>query len=69
MKIYEQFKFFTKFGNPQGKMLGFDQKCDMSIRNFKNIESPKMVSKRLYGHYLRRYEQIKTNRILIMLFS
>ena len=47
----------------------FDQKCDMSIRNFKNIESPKMVSKRLYGHYLRRYEQIKTNRILIVLFS
>ena len=28
-------------------------------KKFKNIESPKMVSKRLYGHYLRSYEQIK----------
>ena len=24
---------------------------------FKNIESPKMISKRLKGHYLRSYEQ------------
>ena len=35
------------------------EKVDISIRKFKNIESPKMVSKRLYGHYLRSYEQIK----------
>ena len=30
-----------------------------TFKKFKNIESPKMVSKRLYGHYLRSYEQIK----------
>ena len=35
-----------------------------TLKKFKNIESPKMVSKRLYGHYLRSYEQlIKKNRI------
>ena len=28
-----------------------------TLKKFKNIESPKMVSKRLYGHYLRSYEQ------------
>ena len=28
---------------------------DISGRKFKNIESPKMVSKRLKGHYLRGY--------------
>ena len=36
-----------------------------TLKKFKNIESPKMVSKRLYGHYLRSYEQIKKSRILI----
>ena len=35
-----------------------------TLKKFKNIESPKMVSKRLYGYYLRSYEQIKKNRIL-----
>ena len=35
-----------------------------TLKKFKNIESPRMVSKRLYGHYLRSYEQIKKNRIL-----
>ena len=35
-----------------------------TLKKFKNLESPKMVSKRLYGHYLRSYEQIKKNRIL-----
>ena len=35
-----------------------------TLKKFKNIKSPKMVSKRLYGHYLRSYEQIKKNRIL-----
>ena len=30
-----------------------------TLKKFKNIESPKMVSKRLYGNYLRSYEQIK----------
>ena len=35
-----------------------------TLKKFKNIESPKMVSKRLYGHYLRSYEKIKRNRIL-----
>ena len=35
------------------------------LKKFKNIESPNMVSKQLYGHYLRSYEQIKKNRILI----
>ena len=34
-----------------------------TIKKFKNIESPKMVSKRLYGHYLRSYEQIKNFQI------
>ena len=33
------------------------KKCDISPRKFKYIEFPKMVSKRLYGHYLRTYEQ------------
>ena len=33
-----------------------------TLKKFKNIESPKMVSKRLYGHYLRSYEQIMKNR-------
>ena len=35
-----------------------------TLKKFKNIESLKMVLKRLYGHYLRSYEQIKKNRIL-----
>ena len=34
-----------------------------TFKKFKNIESPKMVSKRLYGHYLRSYEQIKNFQI------
>ena len=34
-----------------------------TIKKFKNIESPKMVSKRLYGHYLRSYERIKNFQI------
>ena len=34
-----------------------------TLEKFKNIESPKMVSKRLYGHYLRSYEQIKNFQI------
>ena len=37
--------------------LKFDQKCDINLSKFKNIESPKMVSKRLNGHNLRSYEQ------------
>ena len=40
-----------------------------TLKKFKNIESPKMVSKRLYGHYLRSYEQIKKNRILSRILS
>ena len=35
-----------------------------TLKKLKNIASPKMVSKRLYGYYLRSYEQIKKNRIL-----
>ena len=34
-----------------------------TFKKFKNIESPKMVSKRLYGHYLRSYEQIQNFQI------
>ena len=34
-----------------------------TIKKFKIIECPKMVSKRLYGHYLRSYEQIKNFQI------
>ena len=33
------------------------------IKKFKNFESPKMVSNRLYSHYLRSYEQIKNFQI------
>ena len=40
-----------------------------TLKKFKNIESPKMVSKRLYGYYLRSYEQIKKNRILTTILS
>ena len=40
-----------------------------TLKKFKNIQSPKMVSKRLYGHYLRSYEQIKKNRILTTILS
>ena len=40
----------------------------MSIRNFKKyFKVQKLCQKRLYGHYLRIYEQIKTNGFLIML--
>ena len=46
------------------KTKNMTKKCNISPRKFKNIESQKMVSKRLYGHYLRSYEQIKKNRIL-----
>ena len=45
------------------KKQNLTKKCDISLRKFKNIESPKMVSKRLYGHYLRSYEQIKNFQI------
>ena len=34
-----------------------------TLEKFKNIKSPKMVSKRLYGNYLRSYEQIKNFQI------
>ena len=34
-----------------------------TLKMFKNIESPKMESKLLYGHYLRSYEQIKNFQI------
>ena len=40
-----------------------------TLKLFKNIESPNMVSKRLYGHYLKSYEQIKKNRIWIAILS
>ena len=40
-----------------------------TFKKFKNIESPKMVSKQLYGYYLRSYEQIKKNRILTTFLS
>ena len=39
------------------KTKNMTKKCDISRRKFKNIESPKMVSKRLKGHYLRSYAQ------------
>ena len=35
----------------------FPKKTDFQVKNFKNTESPKMVLKRLYRHYLRSYEQ------------
>ena len=48
--------FYKKNGNKK-------QSVVKTIKKFKNIESPKMVSKRLYGHYLRSYEQIKNLQI------
>ena len=39
------------------KTQNLTKKCDINLRKFKNIESPKMVSKRVNGHYLRSYEQ------------
>ena len=38
--------------------------AEKTLKKFKNTESPKTVSKPLYGHYLRSYEQIKKNWIL-----
>ena len=35
----------------------------------KTLKKFKMVSKRLYGHYLRSYEQIKKYRILSTILS
>ena len=48
--------FYKKNGNKK-------QSAVKTIKKFKNIESPKMVSKRLYGHYLRSYEQMKIFQI------
>ena len=33
------------------------KKIDLIPKKFKKYQCPKMVSKRLYGHYLRSYEQ------------
>ena len=33
------------------------KKIDLIPKKFKKNQCPKMVSKRLYGHYLRSYEQ------------
>ena len=35
----------------------FTETSDFRLKKFKNSQYPKMVSKRLYGHYLRSYEQ------------
>ena len=48
--------YYCIFGQIK-KTKNLTKKCDVSRRKFKNIESPKMVSKRLKGHYLRSYEQ------------
>ena len=40
-----------------------------TLKKIKNIESPKMVSKQLYGHYFRSYEQIQIKRILTTILS
>ena len=39
------------------KTKNMTKKCDISHRKFINIESQKLVSKRVKGHYLRSYEQ------------
>ena len=39
----------------------FGHKCDTSFRKFKYNETPKIVSKRLNGHYFRNYEQFMKN--------
>ena len=39
------------------KIKNMTKKSDICRRKFKNMESPKMVSKQLKGHYLRSYEQ------------
>ena len=41
------------------KIKNMTKNSDISPRKFKNIESPKMVSKQLKGHYLRSYEQFE----------
>ena len=41
------------------KIKNMTKKSDISRRKFKNIESPKMVSKQLKAHYLRSYEQFQ----------
>ena len=79
LEIYERFpprKTGRKFLD--GKAVSAFQKlCDFFKKNdeknndfrsktlkmFKKIQSPKMVSKRLYDHYLRSYEQIKNFQI------
>ena len=35
------------------------KKIDLIPKKFKENQCPKMVSKRLYGHYLTSYEQFK----------
>ena len=40
-----------------------------TLKKIKHIESPKILSKQLYGHYFRSYEQIQKNRILTTILS
>ena len=47
--------FFCRFLSFFGQI---DEKpIDLNPEKFKKYQCPKMVSKRLYGHYLRSYEQ------------
>ena len=46
--------FFCRFLSFFGQI---DEKpIDLNPEKFKKYQCPKMVSKRLYGHYLRSYE-------------
>ena len=38
-------------------LVNLTKKIDLNPKKFKKYQCPKMVSKRLYGHYLRSYEQ------------
>ena len=63
--------FMEKPSSPPRNLVIFSKKNDKktmisavkTLEKFKNIETPKMVSKWLYGHYLRSYEQIKNFQI------
>ena len=46
---------------PIQKTKKLTEKIDISLRKFKKIKSPKMVSKRLKNHYLRSYDQFFKN--------
>ena len=47
----------SEFGHILVNFGHFEKKIDLIPNKFKKYKSPKMVSKLLYGHYLRSCEQ------------